>query len=265
LAREDLLARTFVEIADAPVSDFDLTGLSRIVTHRCVELFDASAAGVHLSDPSGRLRVVSSSSVEMRAAQLFELEASEGPCLDCYWTGRPIVDSNLARIRPRWGRFAPIALAAGFSSVHAVPIHIRGQVIGALNLFRADVGSLGDADVLAVQALAQATAIAMLRQRSINLAPPHASLDQSPVDERAEIEQAKGILAEQARVSVEEAFVRIRRYACYHGLTPAEVGRKILDGTLSLLTIPEIGLWRKRVAGGPAGDDRSKMSPGGGI
>jgi transcriptional regulator with GAF, ATPase, and Fis domain len=251
LAREDLLARTFVELADVPVDAVDLTGISQVVAQRCVELFDVSAAAIVLADPDGPLRVASSSSAAMRTTQRFELQANEGPGVDCYRTATPVVDLDLTRIRPRWRRFSPVAVAAGFSSVHAVPIQVRGQVIGVLNLFRSDVGTLDGADTLAAQALAEAAAITILRQRALGDAQLVAGRHWSISPERAVIEQGKGILAGQARVSVEVAFERIRRYAHHHNLQPAEVCKEILGGTLSLLTIPESSRWRKGAANGP--------------
>ena len=83
---------------------------------------------------------MASSSEAMRVLELFELQAQEGPCLDCYRTGEPVVNQDLAAANGRWPRFAPEALAAGFRSVHALPMRLRGTVIGALNLFHVDAG-----------------------------------------------------------------------------------------------------------------------------
>jgi hypothetical protein len=69
--------------------------------------------------------------------ELFELQSLEGPCPDCYRTGQPALNHNLEGLDGRWPRFAPVALEAGFRSVHAVPMRLRGATIGALNLFRA--------------------------------------------------------------------------------------------------------------------------------
>src|SRR6202023_2241301 len=105
------------------------------------------------------LRVLASSSDQLRVVELFELQAQEGPCLDCYRTGLPVVNQNLADIDGRWPRFGPVALGAGYRSVHALPVRLRQQVVGALNLFRADIGPLEAMDVLLAQAFADATAV----------------------------------------------------------------------------------------------------------
>lgn len=213
MAREDLLARTFVELADILVDDFDLVEITQMMVERCVDLFDASAAGLLLAEPGGALRVLSSSSDELRVVELFEVQASEGPCLDCYRTGEPVINQDLANAEGRWPRFVPVALGAGYHSVHALPVHLRGQIIGALNLFRTDTGVLGTADVLAAQALADAAAIAILQHRALQDANLLAGQLQTALSSRVLIEQAKGMVAQHNRIAVDDAFTLIRRHA----------------------------------------------------
>jgi GAF domain/ANTAR domain len=241
MAREDVLARTFVELADIWVDDVELARMSQMVSRRCVELFDASAAGILLCDAYGHLRVSASSSVSMRHMEDFELHACEGPCVDCFRTGRTVVEPDLAGRPDRWRRFAPVALAAGFLSVHAVPIRVRDQVIGSLNLFRTQPGHLSPPDLLAAQALAQALAISVLRQRPPSGYGSGAEVGPGGValSEQLVTEQAKGMLAARADVSLDEALARIRRYARHHGLAQATVCEEVVGGTLSLLTFPE--------------------------
>src|SRR5687767_12641376 len=122
MGREALLARTLVELADTLVDDFDVVELLTLLTDRCVEVLDVDAAGLMLAAPEGDLRVVASSSEEVRLVELFELQSEEGPCLDCYRTGEPVLNRNLARDYGRWPRFGPVALGTGFRSVHAIPM-----------------------------------------------------------------------------------------------------------------------------------------------
>ncbi len=92
MPREALLARTLVELADSLVDDFDVVELLTLLTDRCVEVLDVDAAGLMLVAPEGDLRVVASSSEEMRLVELFELQSQEGPCPDCYRTGEVIAE-----------------------------------------------------------------------------------------------------------------------------------------------------------------------------
>ncbi len=225
--------RTFVELADTLVDDFDVIEVTQMLVERCVDLFDA-AAGLLVADPDGSLRVLASSTEQLRVVELFEVQAHEGPCLDCYRTGQPVVNEDLARLRGRWPRFVPVALGGGYCSVHALPVRLRHQVIGALNLFRARPGRLDDLDVVAAQAIADATAISILQQRALHEARLLAEQLRAALDSRILIEQAKGMLAERAALSVGDAFVRIRRYARDHNEKITVVSRAILDGALGV-------------------------------
>ena len=137
MPREGLLVRTLVELADTLVDDFDVVELLTLLTDRCVELLDVTAAGVMLVAPEGDLRVVASSSEAMRVIELFELQTQEGPCPDCWRTGEPVVNADLSTVDGRWPHFVPVALAAGFRSVHGLPMRLRGEIVGVVNLVRA--------------------------------------------------------------------------------------------------------------------------------
>jgi hypothetical protein len=238
MAREDLIVRTFVELADTLVDNFEVVEVTQSLVDRCVELFDA-AAGLLLSDPDGTMRVLASSSDQMRVVELFEIQAREGPCLDCFLSGQQVVNQHLADAGDRWPRFTPVALAAGYRSVHAFPVRLRHEVIGALNLFRTDERSLDALDVAAGQAFADATAISILQQRALQDANLLAGQLQAALDSRVLIEQAKGVIAERTQVSIVEAFTRIRAYARDHNEQITTVCRRLVDGALTLPNPPD--------------------------
>jgi GAF domain-containing protein len=233
MPREALLARTFVELADTLVDDFDVVELLTLLAHRCVEMLDVAAAGLMLVAPEGDLRVVASSSEEMRLVELFELQSQEGPCPECYRTGEPAASKNLATDDLRWPRFGPVAVKAGFLSAHALPMRLRGVTIGALNLFRTEPGALEQHDIVAAQALADVATIAILQHRAALQA--HLVVDQlnHALNSRVVIEQAKGILAERAGLDMEGAFSWLRKHARNHNLLLVDVAQAMIDGKLA--------------------------------
>jgi GAF domain-containing protein len=232
MPREALLARTLVELADTLVDDFDVVELLTLLADRCVEVLDVDAAGLMLAAPEGDLRVVASSSEGMRVVELFEIQSQEGPCPDCYRTGEPALSQNLATVDNHWPRFGPVAIDAGFKSVHALPMRLRGVTIGALNLFRVDEGTLDEADVVAAQALADVATIGILQHRAALQA--HVVVDQlnDALNSRVMIEQAKGMLAERAGLDMEDAFSWLRNHARSHNLLLVDVAQSVIDGTL---------------------------------
>jgi GAF domain-containing protein len=238
MSRETLLAQTLVQLADTLVDDFDIVELLTLLTDRCVEILDVSAAGLMLVAAEGDLRVVASSSEEMRLVELFEIQSSEGPCPDCYHSGEAVLNEGLTGATTRWPRFAPVAVEAGFRSVSAVPMRLRGLVIGALNLF-GDGGSVLDAaDASAAGSLADVATIAILQSRAAFEA--HSVIDQlnDALNDRVTIEQAKGMLAERTGLSLGQAFTRLRKHARDHNLRLLQVSHAVIDGTLTFPAPP---------------------------
>jgi len=243
LTREAALARTFVELADTLVDDFDVVDLLTRLSDRCVEVLDVEAAGIMLAAPDGALRVMASSSDAMRMLELFEIQAQEGPCLDCHRTGLPIVNLDLAGADRRWPRFAAEAVAAGFRSAHALPMRLRGSAVGALNLFRAGPGEMGAADIEVAQAFADVATIAVLQDRAAHEAQVITDQLTHALNSRIVIEQAKGMIAESLGLDMERSFSALRSHARNHNQRLTDVANAIISGALAAaaLDVPPPG------------------------
>lgn len=233
MSREALLTRTLVELADSLVEDFDLIDLLTLLSDRCVEILDVSAAGLMLVSAGGDLQRMASSSDAARVLEIFEEESDEGPCPDCYRRGKPVINVNLAEVNGRWPGFAPKALAAGFRSVHALPMRVRGRTIGALNLFRTDEGQMGDADVVVAQALADVATISIVTQRAAADSQAVNEQLQGALNSRIVIEQAKGIVAASLGLDMQMAFSLLRDHARNGNLKLGDVARSVIDKTVA--------------------------------
>ncbi|MEO8694653.1 MAG: GAF and ANTAR domain-containing protein [Acidimicrobiales bacterium] len=230
--REQSIVRTFVELTDTLVEDFDVVELLTVLAARCVEVLDVAAAGLMLVSPDNELRVIASSSEAMRLLELFELQSEEGPCTECFATGSSVVHPRLSEGDLRWPRFSPRALEAGFQSVQALPMRLRGQTIGALNLFRTDTGSLTEADMTTAQAFADVATIAILQNRAASEAQAVNDQLNHALNSRIVIEQAKGMVAERDGLDMDQSFRRLRSYARSHNLRLVDVACSVIDGSL---------------------------------
>lgn len=233
MTRESVLARTLVELADTLVDDFDVVDLLLLLADRCVEVLDVQAAGIMLAAPDGQLRVMASSSEAMRVLELFEIQAQEGPCFDCYRTGQAVVNQDLETVNGRWPRFGPEALGAGFHSTHALPLRLRGSVIGALNLFRSGVGEMGPADIEVAQAFADVATIGILQHRAAREAQLVAQQLTYALNSRVILEQAKGMIAERLNLDMARSFAILRNHARNHNLLLGVVAQSVIDGSLA--------------------------------
>lgn len=225
--REARVLAAVVSLVDRLLDDFDVVDLLTELTERCAELLDVQSAGLLLADPLEQLRLLAATTEETRNLELFQLQADEGPCVECYFTGQPVSVADLRAEAERWPRFVPAALDAGFASVHAVPMRAAGIVLGALGLFGERPGGLNDADHLVGQTLAHIASVAILQEHP----PTRSTVMQqlrSALTSRLHVEQAKGFLRESLDVSLEQAFRLLRNYARSRGDHLTDVARRLM-------------------------------------
>src|SRR3954454_11098269 len=232
MAGERRLVQVFVELADTLVDEFDVVDFLQLLTERSVELVDTDAAGLMLDDQRGRLRLVAYTDESTRLLELFELQKAEGPCLDCFATGQIIANVDLAASRDRWPVFTDAALQAGYSYSHALPLRLRRQVLGALNLFAVVRKGLTDDHLAVAQGMADVATIGLLHERALRDQVVLAEQLQTALHSRILIEQAKGVLSARAGISVGEAFARMRTHARRTGEQLTSVAEAVVTGWL---------------------------------
>jgi transcriptional regulator with GAF, ATPase, and Fis domain len=234
MAGEQRLVEVFVELADTLVDEFDVVDFLQVLTERCVELVDTDAAGLMLDDQRGNLQVVAHTHESARLLELFELQKAEGPCLECFSTGQAIANIDLTEAASRWPRFAAAARDVGFTVSHAVPLRLRQQVIGALNLFTVEPRRLGDEHLAVVRGLADIATIGLLHERANHDQVVLSEQLQTALHSRILIEQAKGVLSARAATSVDEAFRLMRTHARRSGRPLTAVADAVVAGTLGV-------------------------------
>jgi transcriptional regulator with GAF, ATPase, and Fis domain len=221
------LAEVFVQVADTLVDEFDLIEFLQMVTSQTSELVDARDAGLLLADHQGRLQLMAASDERTQMLELFQVQTVEGPCQDCYREGKPVVNADLREAADRWPKFAPRAVEAGFRSVHAFPLRLRKDVIGALNLFGDDVGQMEPSDVQVVQAFADVATIGLMQERAVRRGEVLSEQLQSALNSRIVIEQAKGALAQIHSTDTDDAFARLRSFSRRNNLRLGDVAAAI--------------------------------------
>jgi transcriptional regulator with GAF, ATPase, and Fis domain len=232
MSREQRVAETFVQLADTLVDDFDVIEFLDFLAARCVELLDVAASGIMLGGQDGSLLTVAATDERARLLEVFEVQADEGPCRDCYRHGAALVNVDLAGAKGRWPLFTPRATGAGFTRATALPLRLRSHVVGSLNLFHADTGRLDEAALRLAQALADAAAIGIVHQRTVRRGEIVAGQLQQALTSRIAIEQAKGVLSERLQISPDNAFGLLRDGARARNRLLSELAGDVVSGSV---------------------------------
>lgn len=226
----DRLVRLFVELADTMVEDYDVLDLFNTLTSGCVELLDARAVGLAVGAAADDLHLVATSDHGRVPVHVLQLQAEQGPAVDCYRSGQP-VEASLTECIDRWPAFAPAALAEGYGTVTALPMRLRGQVIGALTLLgSADAPPVKSQDLVVAQSLADAATIAILQDRQAKARELVTEQLEGALSSRILIEQAKGMLSASLGIGPDEAFTRLREHARDTRRRLTDVAREAIDG-----------------------------------
>lgn len=217
-----------VSLAGALASGEDVVELLTRLTGYCARLLDVASAGLLLADQRGVLHVVAASSEQTRELELFQVQREEGPCRDSYLEGVAVSVPDLATAAGRWPQFTPHALAAGFVSVHALPMRLHETKLGTLGLFGTTVGALHPDDLRLGQALADVASVALMQDRAATDRSAVNSQLQTALSSRVVLEQAKGLLAQQGGLEMPEAFAVLRHYARDHNLRLTDLAHAVV-------------------------------------
>ena len=244
MTRDARTSETFADLAEVLVSDYDLADLLHRLADSCVAVCDAAGAGIVVADQYGQLCDMAYSSEDIRRLERFQLLNDEGPCVECYRTGRLVEEPELASMR-RWPRFSAEAASIGIESARALPLRLHGRTVGALNLFHSEPGHSPVSVLRAAQALADLAVVGIVLSNSgSSMHSTAESKIRTALQERSDVERAKGFLAENGGLPMDDAFERMRAYAEGRGLGLTSVARDLISrslpsGDVLEATVPE--------------------------
>ena len=235
LSRERRLNAAFVKVADTLTADYDVIDLLDTLVQECTDLLDTQAGGLVLADANGDLQLMASTNERADLVEIMQLAAGSGPCIECYTSGVAVSVADIEKSGGKWPEFQAAALGQGFRSVYATPMRLRGEVLGAMNLFSTTVGELNSRDAAVAQALADVATIGILQERSIRETGIVADQLERALGSRILIEQAKGVLSASGSMDVNEAFTALRNHARSNNLALSAVAAGVVDQTLDIM------------------------------
>jgi GAF domain-containing protein len=232
--RTERLFDAFTTLADTLVAGYDVVDLLQSLVDYCHALLEVDSAGILLANSEGKLEVVASTSEASSLVEFMQLDANAGPCLEAFRTRTVVSVPDVGVGADRWPDFSRTAEAQGIFSVYAIPLRLRETTIGTLNLMRTEPGEVNEHDLRAAQALADVATIGILQERIIRDAATIRDQLQQALSSRIIIEQAKGVVAETSKLSMDAAFDRIRGYARSHQTSLSELARQLVAGEVRL-------------------------------
>lgn len=234
VSRNFLAARAVFDLGCRP-DGFDVLDLLHDLTAYAVDLGQVRSAGVTILDESGHVDYLTASDEVCARLEEAQLDLDEGPCVDAARTGsilRPVVLRPAGPALERWPRFTPRAVAAGFTSVAAVPLRIQRHSLGSLNLLQSGPCTISFEDLQLAQLLADATGSRLHHQQNLLARDEVIAQLTNALQSRIVIEQAKGILAARLGTDVDDAFHRMRGLARSRRQKLTDLARQITQGNV---------------------------------
>ncbi|MFI0237954.1 ANTAR domain-containing protein [Streptomyces sp. NPDC016845] len=242
MSREEHIARTFLELADTLVEDFDLTGFLQRMTVRCRELLDITDAVVLLAHPAPRLYSPAPCDPRRALQRVIAVACVEGPGVEAYRLTHAVVPDYPApgEQASAWPELRSALDNAGYALPTAVPMRLRGESLGALLLLHTGDRALSPDDLLLAQALADAATIGLLHARTVGRQETINGRLHTALHNRVIIEQAKGIVAVRRQISLGSAFAAMRTHARDHNAEVSSIAMDVIDVGL-LPAVPATG------------------------
>jgi GAF domain-containing protein len=223
----DRLTQSFVAFARSMTESYDLADALDRLSRALTDVLGITGVGISVVDPDGLLRYTTASNEVVTAIEIAQESAQAGPCYEAFATHRTVIVPDVDE-RPDWAEFNAAAHELGLRSVAGVPITIRRDVLGAVNLYHDELRPWPDEDIEIARVHADMVAGYLL----------HASLEASrkltdqlqyALDSRVVIEQAKGLLAGELGIGLDEAFDLLRRHVRGQGLSLRDTAQAVVE------------------------------------
>lgn len=227
------LSELLTTFARTLVTDYALDDRLGTVCREIVDVLGVTGAGVMLEGDDGHLRFIAASDGTVRAIEALQIELGDGPCLTAYRTGEVVTVAGLDA-DTRFARFSPRAAAMGMAAIQSFPLKSAGECVGALNLYAAAPQTIDATDTEVGLLVADVCTTYIANAQTLAASHKLAGQLQRALDSRVVIEQAKGMLAEQLHVGIDEAFEVLRRHARSNGRKLRDVAGDVVEGELKL-------------------------------
>jgi GAF domain-containing protein len=226
--REQLVA-SLAAFARAMTESYDVDEALTRLGEALADAIGVTGIGISVTDPDGLLRYATATNELVAEIERVQEEAQLGPCYEAFKIHRPVLVSDIDE-RPDWVEFRDAASRLGLRAVAGVPMSVRRDVLGAVNLYEVEQRTWTPEDI-EIAGLFSDMAAGYLVHTALEHSRALAEQLQSALDTRIAIEQAKGVLAAEWRVSIDEAFQHLRSHVRRQGMTLHDAAIAVVNGS----------------------------------
>lgn len=208
----------------------DRAGIGLAVCTACIGFVSAAdGAALTLRSSSHIEEMVSASDPWASGLEEAQYTLGEGPGVEAFTTGAPVLVDDLNADGEQWPAFAEAAAAAGAAAVFAFPLHLGGMRLGTLDLYGRRPGGLSAEELGDAAVLADLATLALL-EHAERLGRQSRDVESSYQD----VHVATGMLAVQLEISLDDAFLRLRAHAFAENRSVLDVARDVLARRIGL-------------------------------
>ncbi len=227
MASNELLFDVLKRFANTLAHDYDVADVLYELTEHAVEVLGATSAGVSLAEADGVLKFVTASSQAAADIELVQQESQQGPCHEAYTTATAVMVNNIGEASS-WPVYRSKAREVGLLAVAGIPLTTGDRHLGAMNIYADGPRDWTPEDIAAASVLADMATSYVVHASELARAQRINEQLQQALTSRIVIEQAKGILAGERGLRVDDAFELLRKHARRNGASLSSVADAVV-------------------------------------
>lgn len=221
--RRQRLWRVIAAHADAPGA----ANWARGVCAACLSALPVDGAALTLRTKARAQEMLAASEAWSADLEQLQYTLGEGPAVAAFGDGEPVLVEDMRSEQDKWPTFADEAMRSAVRAMFAFPLRIGAIRLGTLDLYRRRPGMLQPPELTDAAVLADLAAVSVIE---------HADRVERGVEEWTrpdvsyqEVHVATGMLAARFRISLEDAFARLRGHAFAVGRPVVEIARDVIE------------------------------------
>jgi GAF domain-containing protein len=231
----DALLESLERFATTLTSGYGVGDVLHDLTEEITGVLDLTGAGVTLVQ-DGKQRFVTAAVEAIARLERVQEDHQVGPCVDAVTTAQPVTVSDLndGDASQRWPEYTNAAKSFGIRAVAGIPMLAEGTAVGAVNLYSRQPSTWSAEELQVASVFANIATSYLVHASASRQHQRTAEQLQQALSTRLDIEQAKGVLATQRQINIDDAFLLLRKHARDHGVRIHDVARAVVNGDLHL-------------------------------